>query len=211
MAFGNPQTWASCFKSVDQRLLERIHVVWPKCLALLPSQPEEDCITQNLIHLLSKDEDARRLGYIDSQYEPFHILPNGAVSSTGYIDFALIINNDRDLYIGYECKRLNVIHQKKRASLAMPYIKEGMMRFIKSQYSKDLPFACMLGYVMDGDIPFAKRQIWQGIKKTSKELLLINKPTPISNVAVFERFLTTHKRKDNVIELKHAFLPFTKT
>jgi hypothetical protein len=47
MALGDLETWTSRFITVDERLIERIAVLWPQCLSHLPAQPEEDAITIN--------------------------------------------------------------------------------------------------------------------------------------------------------------------
>ena len=208
MIQGDPHEWTARFRSVDQRLLERILEVWPKCLAVLPLQPEEDFITENLVNLLSKDSVVRRLGYPEYQYEPFTQLPNGAVTSTGGVDFAFILDNDRSMYIAYECKRLNVRNGGSRRSLATPYVNDGLMRFVREQYSEGLPFACMLGYVIDRDIPFARTQVWAAIDTNKTHVGLSSGPTSISNLSIIERFITMHDRSGGAIEVRHAFLPF---
>ena len=210
MIRGDSQTWASRFRSVDQRLMERVLEVWPKCLTVLPEQPTEDFITENLVNLLSKDAVVRRLGYPEYQYEPFREFPNGTVTSTGKIDFALILDNDRSVYVAYECKRLNVKHKKSRESLAKDYVHEGLTRFVREQYSEGLPYACMLGYVIDGDISFARMKVWGAIKTDKTLLGLLSGPSPADSLSFIDRFITTHQRRRGgaTIEVRHAFLPF---
>ncbi len=210
MALGDSQAWASHFISVDERLLERIAFIWPTCVAVLPTQPKEDEITLNLVDLLWKDPVVRRICYyVEYQFETFGILPNGAKYSKGIIDMAVLLDQERERYLAYECKRLNVIHSGKRSSLATAYVTEGMMRFISEQYAEGLPIGCMLGYVMDGDTPFAMKQLANAIS-SQRTLRLISGPTSIAPTHDIERFLTTHTRTTaTTIEFRHALLPYT--
>ena len=63
MLVGDAAPWLDRFVSFDNRFLERIAVVWSSCLAVLPGQPEEDAITINSVHHLSKDSVVRGLCY----------------------------------------------------------------------------------------------------------------------------------------------------
>ena len=210
MIVGDPQSWTGRFRSVDQRFLERVPAVWSKCLDVLPQQPHEDLITENLVHLLSKDSVVRRLCWLEYQFVPFGMTPEGGVSGKGYIDIALILDQERNRYVAYECKRLNVFYDGSRYSLATPYVKEGMMRYVTEKYSEGLPIACMLGYVIDGDMPFARKQVWKTIVAQTSDLGLIDGPNPTTDVAIVKCFVTTHKRPTTAlaIEIRHVFLPF---
>jgi hypothetical protein len=210
MLIGDPHTWAIRFRSVDQRLIERIVEIWQKCLDVLSEQPDEDMITRNLIYLLCQDSEVRRIGYLEYQYVPFSMISGGGVSEKGFVDIAVVLDQERDCYIAYECKRLNVKNKRKRESLATPYVKKGMMRYVTEQYSEGLPFACMLGYVIDGDIPFARKAVWKAINTGKLGLRLLDGPTSTDKVATFERFITIHERQGGTskIEMSHALLPF---
>jgi hypothetical protein len=209
MVLGDLQDWVNQFRSVDERLLERIAVVWPACLAILPAQPVEDTITINLVDRLWKDPAVRRIcHWVEYQFEPFGTAPNGTRFSKGKIDLAVLLDKERERYIAYECKRLNVVFSGGRSSLATDYVTKGMMRFMTEQYAEGLPMGCMLGYVIDGDIPFAMSQLSNAIG-SHEPLGLVSGPTkrePLQNVA---RFLTSHTRAaKTMIELRHALLPF---
>src|SRR5258707_1312512 len=131
MIVGDPHAWKARFVTLDERLLSRILHVWPTCVALLPGQPEEDTITINLVALLSQDAVVRRICYlVIYQHEPFGTHPGGAKFSKGRIDVAVLLDQERERYVAYECKRLNVIHGGTRGSLATRYVKDGMMRFL---------------------------------------------------------------------------------
>jgi hypothetical protein len=209
VTLGDLSSWAKRFIAADERLLERIAHVWPACLSILPSQPEEDEITINLVHLLSKDPIVRRVcHWVEYQFEPFGTTPSGAKFSKGKIDIAVLLDWERERYIAYECKRLNVVSGGRRVSLAMLYVKEGMMRFMIEKYAEALPVGCMLGYVLDGDIAFALRQVTRAIT-SYRPLSLLTGPTAIPTTMSIERFLTAHTRSAHkTIQLRHALIGF---
>jgi len=183
MVFGDPIEWRRHFVSIDQRILGRIAVVWPSCVAVLSSQPTEDQITINLIDRLVKDKVVRRIcHWVEFQFEPFGINGNGAKYSKGKIDLGVLMDWERERYLAYECKRLNVIYNGRRSSLATEYVKEGMMRFMTEQYAEGLPVGCMLGYVIDGDISFAQSQLDAAIK-AHQPLRLTGGPTATPPIA----------------------------
>jgi hypothetical protein len=209
MVLGDLEGWTSRFLTIDQRLLERIAVLWPACIAVLPAQPEEDHITINLVHFLSKDPVIRRMcHWVEYQFEPFGTHPNGAKFSKGKIDIAILLDQERERYVAYECKRLNVINGRSRSSLATLYVTKGMMRFLTEQYAEGLPVGYMLGYVLDGDVPFAMGQISSAI--TAHEPLNVTSgPNTAASISTISRFLTTHERASGAaIELRHALIPF---
>lgn len=209
MVVGDPREWRDRFVGFDERLLARILHVWPTCIGLLPGQPEEDDITINLVDLLWKDAIVRRLCYyIEYHFEPWGIDTNGAKFSKGQIDIGVLLERDRDYYLAYECKRLNVVNSSTRSSLATRYVTQGMMRFLTEQYAESLPVGCMLGYVMDGDLPFALQQVSHAITAHKTPLVLTAGPTAGQAMPGTERFHTGHQRATNPIELRHLLLPF---
>ena len=208
MLVGDVQAWADRFVTFDDRFLARIEAVWPVCMALLPGQPGEDTITINLVDLLGKDETVRRLcHWIEYQYEPFGLAPDGSRYSKGKIDIGVVFDWERDRYLAYECKRLNVTNVAGRSSLATVYVTEGMMRFLTEQYAEGLPVGCMLGYVLDDDVAFARERVECAIAAHAP-LQLTDGPTPMAATTNTSRFATRHSRGSSAeIELRHALLP----
>jgi hypothetical protein len=205
MLIGDVQGWVDNFVSFDDRFLERIAAAWPDCMAVLPEQPGEDAITINLVDRLAKDVVVRRLcHWVEYQFEPFGLAADGSKFSKGIIDIAVLFDWDRQLYLAYECKRLNVTNGGSRSSLATVYVTQGMMRFLTEQYAERLPVGCMLGYVLDGDVPFAKSLIADAIG-SHVPLALAEGPTPLAAIETIERFRTRHIRQTgSQIELRHA-------
>jgi hypothetical protein len=156
MVVGDPSEWANHFNSIDERLMARIVALWPQCLTVLPANPEEDKITINLRSLLVKDAEARRIFYyLEYQFEPEGFTADGLAFSKGQIDLAVLLDQGCTHYLAYECKRLNIHNGGARQSLATRCVNEGVKRFITEQYAEGIPVGCMLGYVLDGDMPFA--------------------------------------------------------
>ncbi len=212
MTVGDPSAWAERFRSLDTRLLGRIVALWPCCIALLPPQPEEDKITLNLMEILRKDNEVRRLVYyIEFHFEPVGYLPTGTAYSKGQIDLAILLTQDREKYLAYECKRLNVLSNAGiRSSLATRYVKEGVMRFVTEQYADDLPVGCMLGYVMDGDTTFARTKVHAALAANIAEIKLLAGPSDTDSIGQAACFSTEHNRrsKSHEIEIRHSLLPF---
>lgn len=208
MLVGDVQAWADKFATFDGRFLERVMAVWPGCMAALPGQPGEDLITINLVERLAKDPVVRRLcHWIEYQYEPFGLAADGSKFSKGKIDIGILFGWERELYLAYECKRLNVVQKSGRSSLATEYVTQGMMRFLTEQYAEGLPVGCMLGYVLDGDIPFAAERVATAIAGHGP-LNLINALAPMPLTGSAMRFRTRHLRGPSAeIELRHALLP----
>lgn len=211
MINGDPTVWAEQFRSLDIRFLQRVVAIWPKCVARLPGQPVEDTITFNLINIISKDPQARRLfHWIAFQYEPAGFTSNGIAYSKGKIDMALFLDREREQYLAYECKRLNVAHNGRTNSLATPYVTEGVIRFVTEQYAEDLPIGCMLGYVMDGNIRTVQSKIQTAIRSQKSNIGLTNGPVQDQSIGNAVRFVSTHRRSvsGKEIEIRHALLPF---
>lgn len=205
MLIGDVKEWVDNFSSFDDRFLERIAAAWPACMAVLPDQPTEDNITINLVDHLAKDVVVRRLcHWVEYQFEPFGLAADGSKYSKGIIDIAVLFDWDRERYLAYECKRLNVINDGSRSSLATLYVTHGMMRFLSEQYAEQLPVGCMLGYVLDGDVPFANSRIADAIG-SHVPLALAEGPTTLAAIETIERFRTRHTRQTgSQIEIRHA-------
>ena len=209
MLIGDAGAWVSRFITFDDRFQDRVAVLWPGCVAALGPSPVEDKITINLVDRLCKDPVVRRLcHFVIYQHEPFSLAPDGTRYSKGKIDIAVLFDWERERYLAYECKRLNVQSGGGRSSLATAYVTEGMIRFITEQYAKDLPLGCMIGYVMDGDTPFAQKQVSVAIA-SHPPLALVSGPTARAPLEIHPRFETRHTRpggKDFYI--RHTLLSY---
>ena len=211
MLVGDPSAWAVRFRRLDVRFLERVVAVWPSCVQVLPDDPTEDTITENLVAKVSKDKEARRLfHHVEYHYEPFGYTSEGRAFSRGEVDMALLLNQERDRYLAYECKRLNVPRNGGTRSLATEYVTEGVRRFVIEKYAAGLPVGCMLGYVLDGDALGGRTKVLAAIRANRDNVRLLGKPELQRSIGLSPRFSTRHERGPGVfeIEVRHALLPF---
>ena len=211
MVVGDAGAWTARFRTLDVRFLERVAALWPRCLAVLPDNPCEDTITENLVAVVSKDAQARRLfHHLEYHYEPFGYTPDGRAFSKGEIDMAVLLDQERDRYLAYECKRLNVPREDGLRSLATEYVRDGVRRFVTEKYAVGLPVGCMLGYVLDGNAPDARTKVFAAIATQRDDVGLVGKPEDQPPVGALPRFSSRHARLQGglEIELRHALLPF---
>lgn len=78
--------------------------------------------------------------------------------------------NEEEIYFCLEAKRLNVVTNDVRKSLADEYVKEGMQRFIDRKYSRRICHGGMLGYVLDGDVDRAMTNVANNIRANCQPL-----------------------------------------
>ena len=209
MLAGDATVWGVRFRSFDARFLERVAAVWRRCVNRLPDHPHEDTITRNLVNLLQGDPGVRRwFHWIEFQYESFGHTAEGTAYSTGRIDIAVLLNQDRNIYLAYECKRLNDVRKDGRRSLAREYVTHGLSRFIAEQYAEGLPLACMLGYVLDGDVEYAESNVRARITEVREAVGLVTEPRDAAPIGESRRFLSRHRRQSgDEIEVRHALFP----
>ena len=207
MMKGDLLRWVAEYRRRDALFLRSVMDVWWHVVARLPADVLEDAITKTLVERLDATS-ARALFYCDYQFVPIGSGRDGSQAKDHFIDIAVIMHNNRRRYLAYECKKLNVRREGARRSQAGSYIAEGMMRFVTGQYAEGPPVACMIGYVMDGDLTFACARIKAAIGRNRSALRLQNGPADEPPLDAMARFVTTHHRNGDDIELRHALLPF---
>ncbi len=211
MLLGDPKDWIKRFRSLDKRFLERIWAVWERCVEVLPPDPEEDTITANLVDFLLRDAKARRLfHYIELHFKPFGYTDQGAAYILGEIDMAVLLDQNRDRYLAYECKRLNEVRDGVTRSLASKYVLEGIRRFVTEQYSEGLPVGCMLGYVMNGNAVAAQVKVTNAMNAHKNQIGLVARPSKETPIFSILRFSSRHccNTSEEQVEIRHALLPF---
>jgi len=207
---GTGKIWASHFKSYDERLLERICEILPTFVAALGDNPHEDLITINLVDRFHLDVIIRRMFYHwQYQFEPFGHDENGVAYSKGKIDFVAFWDQEREKYLAYEAKRLNVKSGSGIQSNASVYVTKGLIRFVKEQYSKSLPVGCMLGYVLDGNATSVDPKVRQAIAANAILVGLTAGPTSLNSISTAIRFESDHDRDNGggTINIRHALVP----
>ena len=210
MVFGDAQSWSDRFRTLDTLFLQCLVDIWPKCLAILPNQPDEDTITLNIVDILWKDQKFRRLfHWIEFQFVPFGYIPEGVAYSKGSVDMAVFLDKDRNKYLAYECKRLNVKQIDGRRAQATLYVTNGIKRFVEEKYAENLPIGCMLGYVLDGDVPFACSKIHSAIVSNKNSIGFVAGSIQDISFNSVKRFSSRHRRENSQeIEIRHTLLPF---
>ena len=208
---GSADEWVEHFKRHDERLIERICEILPTCIAAMPDNPHEDDITINLIDRFHLDSVIRRIfHHWEYQFEPFGHDENGVAFSKGKIDFVVCWDQDREKYLAYEAKRLNVKSKRgSTSSLATAYVTQGLVRFVTEQYSKGLPVGCMLGYVLDGNTSSVKPKILQAVSTNSQLVGLVVGPDDLPTIGSATRMTSEHQRQNNAgnITIHHALVP----
>ena len=141
-------------------------------------------------------------------YEPVGRTSEGLRYSLGEVDIAVFLTQDHDTYLAYECKRLNVRRSDGRRTLATEYVKCGVARFARGQYSRELPVGGMLGYVLDGDVTHAAWSVRQKIVELRRDIALVGELGEDAWIDDMVRFVSRHMREGDgsEIEVRHALL-----
>jgi hypothetical protein len=141
------------------QILQAAAIAWT--LIKQPSGTEiEDRITFRLAGRLLHDPHFAQIPYdIVPQYWLLGL--NG--QRLGRLDIRFKHRHSQSDYFAFESKRLHVRYPggKFKTEYSTYSGQEGMMAFVKGQYSKGLPAAGMLGYVMDGK----SSRAWIGLEK----------------------------------------------
>ncbi len=199
MIIGSSLAWLKQLKDIDEYFIGCVIDVWPKVISRLDGNTKEDRITDRLVAFLRKNKATWKFGYPDLQYKLLEEDIVGDISTKGIIDIAYVL--EHDCYIAYECKRLNVISKKgSRSSLAGTYADDGLMRYVTAQYAENLPFGCMIGYVMDGDIAFAIQRLESAVNKRKKKLKRTTEKLNIKS-GQYAAFETMHNRAGNKLSI----------
>lgn len=190
---------------------EAIDAAWPMCIKPLQAKKNEmtheDHITMHLVKALRRTKKVP--GRIEYQQDLLFEDPSGNVSQPSSIDFVLTVGDDEDVYLAYECKRLNVPYAARVRNLCVPYVEEGLMRFVTGQYSDGLPMAMMIGYVMNGDNDRARRGLRKVMKVRTAALGLTAELDYPSLPGTPTRFRSTHTcRPGHSMEVEHHLLPW---
>lgn len=89
---------------------------------------------------------------------------------TGRKDIVFFPCHDGTIYYCLEAKRLNVRVSGIMKSLADEYVKEGMQRFVTGKYSRHVQHGGMIGYVLDGDVERAMKNVLNNIRQHHADL-----------------------------------------
>jgi ACT domain-containing protein len=169
---GDIDLWADTFPHhLVPDVLEMLLSAWEAFNASdeRPKSDEHEVpITQRFRPFLIKDKNMRTLPFTIGRESVEDDLESG--EEKGRIDIRLRHGYREEVYLAFECKRLNVMLKDGLRSLASEYVSQGMMRFITEQYSINLPEGGMIGYVLNGDVNDAMNKIDKSIRNKCTEL-----------------------------------------
>lgn len=189
-----PEEWN--FIGFHSEFLEILEAVWEKCKTELTAYHlgHEDRITDVVVQKARKHPAVVNAPYqIIPQFKVYH-----DKRKDGAIDIVLTIGDD-NLYLAYEAKCLNTPKSK-----AAEYVKDGMIdRFMTNKYSEKMDIAGMIGYVYDGDMDRAERNLSNAI--FCKGSLLMMDP-PVRAEWTDHKTTTHHQRNPIPIALSHLLL-----
>jgi len=145
---GNPDLWADLFPDgLVPWILDLVLESWQTFPKPRPTELEVPITKRFCVHLRARKD---RSGAPFSIWPESEELDSESGELLGRIDLRLLHGHRERVYFALKCKRLNVVANRRRSSLAGKYVEEGMMRFITGQYAGGLDKGGMLGYVMDG-------------------------------------------------------------
>ena len=164
----NIRPWISQFPQ-DQipKLLSLVLESWKTFR--IPNNRLEVPITKKFCAYLRARKD-RSIHFFRIDWE-FHVL-NDLAKETGRIDLAFSHGYEENVYFSLECKRLRVNPTSGFKSLAGDYVKDGMLRYFNGQYATGLDKGGMLGYVMDGKVDAAIKDVTKAIETHRTSLLM---------------------------------------
>ena len=169
MIAGDPTAWDDFFlQSLIPAILSLVMNTWERMEK--PGQTDhENDISRKLYAALKNGKDRNRYPFL-IRYEDVEIDTDLAIE-TGRKDIVFFPPaNDEDIYFCLEAKRLNALISGVRRSLADEYVKEGMQRFIDGKYSRFVRHGGMLGYVLNGQVARAMRNVEANIQVRAREL-----------------------------------------
>jgi hypothetical protein len=168
MIVGDPVDWDDFFQ---ENLIPAIlsHIISTWTLMEKPGQSDyEPDICRKLYAALKTSKDRNRHPFL-IRIEDVEV--TNLAEETGRKDIAFFPPaNDEDIYFCLEAKRLNALESGRRRSLADKYVKGGMQRFVDGKYSRFVHHGGMLGYVLDGKVTRAMKNVEANIRAHAKEL-----------------------------------------
>ena len=205
---GVPDHWKNLIESLVPDILHLVVSTWD-AMPAPTSDAREDPTTVELCRYLRRNRNSCDL--------PFQIhtqlveLDPSAGEDQGRMDivFSPLVPRE-DVYFSLECKRLNVIKDGHVRPYTAEYITHGMLRFIRGQYAAQMRHGGMLGYVLDGNVEQAIKNVSNLIRSRHKELKM-SPPGDVSPSSVLpddsrlkETSHTRHSSSENFL-IHHIF------
>ena len=169
MIAGDPADWDDFFQqNLIPAVLSLVISAWDRM-----EKPEqtahEDDISVKLYTALINGKDRNRHAFL-IRYQDVEV-DTDLAKVTGRKDIVFFPSTlTKRIYFCLEAKRLNALVSGVRRSLADAYVKEGMQRFVDGKYSRFIRHGGMLGYVLDGQVARAIKNVETNIQTHAREL-----------------------------------------
>jgi hypothetical protein len=168
MIAGDPADWNDFFQqSLIPAVLSLVVSAWDRMEK--PAQTaHEDAISVQLYTALITGKDRSRHAFL-VRYQDVEV-DTDLTKVTGKKDIVVFPSTMEEIYFCLEAKRLNALISGVRRSLADEYVREGMQRFVEGKYSRFIRHGGMLGYVLDGQVDRAIRNVERNIQAYARAL-----------------------------------------
>lgn len=209
---GDISPWADTFpQQLVPTILELIVQAW--VMFGKPTQGElETQITRRFRAALVASKNLRRLPLRIDREVPEDDLSSAEEKGRIDLRFTSVESVREEVYFAIECKRLNSLVRGRFVPLAGSYVRDGMQRFVRSQYSASQPLGGMIGYVLNGDVKGALERIERNLRRQQERLRLegegLHASTILLAAATLAELRETHHRLERgVFCLHHLLLP----
>ncbi len=166
--FGSPDRWLGFIDSRVPAIIRIVVETWNSLPAPYCDDLEDD-VTERFCGALRRARGRCELPFrIDIQLVE---LSPAAGEDQGRMDIVFSPPVPReDIYFCLECKRVNVRTATGIRRYFAEYVTNGMLRFVRGQYAKEVQHGGMVAYVLDGDVVSAVTGIESNIARHVDEL-----------------------------------------
>lgn len=165
---GSTSEWVDLLDSQVPDILALVIDTW-EAMSPPAANAKEDPVSVSLCLMLQRSPARCELPFqIHSQLVE---LDPAAGEDQGRMDivFSLLVPRE-DIYFCLECKRLNVISSNGVRPYFAEYVRFGMLRFVRGQYSRAVRNGGMLAFVLNGDVPGALNGVEENIRALHEDL-----------------------------------------
>ena len=160
---GTPDDWIDLIESLVPDIVNLVISTWEE-MPVLGADAREDPTTEEFSRCLRRNRNSSMLPF-QVHVQMVELAP-GAGEDQGRMDIVFLPLVPReDIYFCLECKRLNVVYDEGVRPYASEYLTHGMLCFIQGQYAVRVRNGGMLGYVLDGNVAQAIRNVSSLIEK----------------------------------------------
>lgn len=213
---GSPAAWIELLEGMLPDLLRLIVDTWQ----VLPrpfTDDREDAITEILCRSLRNSRTVRELPfYVQIQMVELDPAPG---LELGRLDIAFLPTGlsgapTEAAYLCLECKRLNVLRNGHRRLGGSEYVAHGMLRFVDGQYASAVRHGSMLGYVLDGDVPAAIRNVETNVQRKHVVLCMdppgtLHRSSNLMDLPTARESLHRRVRRPTPLLIHHLFMDAT--